>query len=105
MNIIIKTISSLTLLLVLFLFSCKKKSDPVLVSKSAAREVQLLSFTALSPAVKAVIDPSTKTFKAEVPSGTDLDKLVPTITVSGKATVSPASGVVQDFTKTVTYTG
>ena len=104
MNIIIKTISSLTLLLVLFLFSCKKKSDPVPVSKSAAREIQSLSFTALSPAVTSVIDPSTKTITAEVPSGTDLAKLVPTITVSGKATVSPASGVVQDFTKTVTYT-
>ena len=36
--------------------------------------------------------------------GTDLTALVPTITVSRRATVSPESGVVQDFSGPVLYT-
>ena len=39
-----------------------------------------------------------------MPAGTDVTNLVPTITVSAGATVSPASGVATDFTNPVTYT-
>lgn len=38
-----------------------------------------------------------------MPIGTDLSKLTPEITVSGGASITPASGVEQDFTKPVTY--
>ena len=41
----------------------------------------------------------TDTIKAE-----ELAALVPTIKISEKATISPASGVAQDFSKPVTYT-
>ena len=40
----------------------------------------------------------------ELPEGTDLTALVPEITVSQGAVVSPESGVAQDFTSPVTYT-
>jgi hypothetical protein len=39
-----------------------------------------------------------------VPDGTNVAALTPTIAVSGGASVSPASGVTQDFTGPVTYT-
>jgi len=54
--------------------------------------------------VDATIDASTKAITATVPAATDVTKLVPTITLSDKATVSPASGVAQDFSKEVSYT-
>ena len=52
----------------------------------------------------ATIDQTAKTIKAELPAATDLTKLTPTITLSTGATVAPASGVVQDFSKDVVYT-
>jgi hypothetical protein len=39
-----------------------------------------------------------------VPSGTAVTSLVPTVAVSAGASVSPASGVAQDFTSPATYT-
>lgn len=39
-----------------------------------------------------------------VPFGTDVTSLVPTITISSKATISPLSEVAQDFTNPVIYT-
>lgn len=40
---------------------------------------------------------------AEVPNGTDVTKLKPTITISKDATVSPKSGAQKDFTDPVSY--
>lgn len=56
-----------------------------------------------------VVDETAKTIKFAVSADAtsdDLSKLMPTIEVSEKATVTPASGAVQDFSngKTVTYT-
>ena len=48
------------------------------------------------------INENTITFN--VLDGTDITNLTPTITVSEGATVTPASGVAQDFTNPVTYT-
>jgi hypothetical protein len=47
---------------------------------------------------------SCQNFAAKVPIGTNLTSLAPTITISDGATVSPASGVAQNFTNPVTYT-
>lgn len=59
-------------------------------------------FEGLSPRVEATITGTAIT--AEVPNGTDLTALVPTIEVAMAATVAPASGVAQDFSSPVTYT-
>ncbi|WP_153730444.1 DUF5011 domain-containing protein [Sporosarcina obsidiansis] len=58
------------------------------------------------PSLKAVgvIDHKTGTIDVVVPKGTDRSKLKPTITTSNLKSVSPASGIQQDFTKKVTYT-
>jgi hypothetical protein len=58
----------------------------------------------VSETVQGVIDEEAKTINAIVPHGTNLGSLAPTITVSPGATVSPASGEVQDFTSQVVYT-
>ena len=41
---------------------------------------------------------------ANVPFGTDLTALVPTIEVSDFATVNPASGVAADFSSAISFT-
>ncbi len=52
----------------------------------------------------ASIDGTEHTITIEVERGTDLTDLTPTITISNNATVSPLSGVSQDFSNPVTYT-
>ena len=74
------------------------------VGKSPAKELTAFAFNGLTPAVTATIDPTTKVISATLPAGTDATKLVPTITLSPKATVTPATGAAQDFSKAVTYT-
>ncbi len=72
--------------------------------KSSAKDITKFSFAALSPAIDATIDATAKTISATVPAATDVTKLVPTIATSAKATVSPATGAAQDFSKEVSYT-
>ncbi len=49
------------------------------------------------------IDQTTKTITVYVPAAIGLTNLVPTITYSANATITPATGVPQDFTQPVTY--
>ena len=49
------------------------------------------------------IDQTTKTITVYVPASVGLTGLVPTITYSANATITPASGVAQDFTQPVQY--
>ncbi len=72
--------------------------------KSSQKQLLSFSFDELNPVVKATINQTTFGITAEVPSTTNIKALKPTITVSDKATVSPASGVSQDFTNPVSYT-
>jgi hypothetical protein len=72
--------------------------------KSSAKDITAFAFNGLNPAVNGTVDATAKTISATLAAGTDATKLVPTVTVSAKATVSPASGVAQDFSKAVTYT-
>lgn len=74
------------------------------VPKSSEKQITGFTFAALTPALSASIDQSAHKITATVPTDVDLTKLVPTITVSAKATVSPASGAVQNFSNPVNYT-
>ena len=74
--------------------SCKKQNG----------DKQIISFEFTTPAAIGVIDENAKTITVGVPLMTDVTALVPVIKVSDKATVSPASGVTQNFTYPVTYT-
>jgi hypothetical protein len=61
-------------------------------------------FSSLNPVVEAVVDDEAKTITATVPFGTDVTGLSPAIELPERATVHPASGVVQNFTHPVEYT-
>lgn len=98
-----KTLYTFALGLLLILGSCSKKdSTPTPVTKSADKDITGFNFGALN--VTSSIDGGAKTISAAVQSGTNRNGLVPTITVSAKAAVSPGSEVAQDFTNVVTYT-
>ncbi|MBN1314356.1 MAG: putative Ig domain-containing protein [Anaerolineales bacterium] len=69
---------------------------------AASSEKAIITFTI--PTGTTVINEAAKTITVTVPFGTAVTALIPTITVSPNATVSPLSGVAQDFTNPVTYT-
>ena len=87
-----KTIS-IAAILVLGVVSCKKDDAK-----------QIIDFSFTSPQAVGIIDESAKSIIVNVPTGTNITALTPTIKVSKKATVSPSSGVVQNFTNSVKYT-
>ena len=75
-------------------FSCEKPSSN--------KQITAFGFTA--PPATGMINEDAKTITVTVPQGTNVTALVPIITVSDKATVTPASGIAQNFTHPVTYT-
>ncbi len=84
----------ISLLLLGWLTSCKK--EPQLSSQSS-----ILSFSFATPPATGTITGTN--IAVSVPFGTDLTSLVPTISISEKATISPASGLARNFSSPVTY--
>jgi len=80
------------------------KTATCTVTVTLPSEKKIISFTIPGQIGETIIDHDKHTIKVFVPRGTDKTKLVPTISVSEGATVSPASGVEVDFTSQVTYT-
>jgi eukaryotic-like serine/threonine-protein kinase len=111
-------IKLLSILLCLFAiaWACKKPEEkvtpvipvlptkPIETVKSAAKDITKFSFAALSTILNTNIDASLGAITGNVPASYLISQLVPTITISDKATISPATGVAQDFSKEVTYT-
>ena len=60
-------------------------------------------FDFASPATTGGVNEGAKTIVLTVPNGTDVTALIPTIIMTG-ASISPVSGLAQDFTSPVTYT-
>src|SRR5687768_822868 len=81
---------SLSAVILLQLSSCKS-DDPEPVPPSDGKQITAFSFA--TPAATGTIDNTTRAISIEVPIGTNVTALVPTITFSDKATISPASGV------------
>jgi hypothetical protein len=63
----------------------------------------ITEFKFTSPAALGTINEGAKTISVNVPAGTNLTNLIPTITHTG-ASVSPASGTACNFSSPVTYT-
>ena len=89
------------------ILSCEKNNSPTPTkppapTKSSEKQITEFKFAALNPVVSAVIDQTTRKISANVPAS--LTALIPTISLSDKAILSPASGVVQNFNKPVSYT-
>ncbi|MDD5639323.1 MAG: fibrinogen-like YCDxxxxGGGW domain-containing protein, partial [Candidatus Pacebacteria bacterium] len=70
-------------------------------AQSSAKAITAFSFA--SPAVTGTINETNHTVAVTVPYGTNVTSLTPTITISTDATISPLSGVAQNFTNPVTY--
>ncbi len=87
-----------------FCFSACSSDDEEETKNSEKSNASLItSFKFTNPTVDATIDQEKKTIVAELPEGTVVTALAPTIVVSDKATVFPASGEAQDFSKVVKY--
>jgi uncharacterized repeat protein (TIGR02543 family) len=71
------------------------------VAANPAKSITAFNFT--SPAATGLINNTVHTIAVNVPYGTDITGLIPTITHTG-ASISPASGVAQNFTNGVAYT-
>lgn len=65
-------------------------------------EARILSFV-INDIYTGAIDQDAKTITVYVPASVGVDNLVPTIVYSQNATITPGSGVPQDFTAPVTY--
>ena len=76
----------------------------VTVAATASSEKKILSFEIEGITEDAVIDAGNHTVSMVLPFGTDLTALVPVIEISAGATISPESGVAQDFSSPVEYT-
>lgn len=65
-------------------------------------EARITAFT-INDIYQGTIDQTAKTIVVYVPASENLSALVPTITYSQNATITPASGQAQDFSQPVTY--
>ena len=71
---------------------------------ATGKDIITFKFEGLTPVVAGVVSTSNKTVSLEVPAGTSLAALVPTITLSPNAIISPLSGVANSFAAPATYT-
>jgi hypothetical protein len=111
-----KTRTKISIILALFViaWACKKPDEktpisqtpapPLVVIKSSANDILTFSFKSTNPKVTSKVDLSNKEITAIIPMEADLKKLVPSITISEKASISPANDLMQDFSKDVIYT-
>lgn len=74
------------------------------VAPATEKDIIAFKFADLTPPVTGIVVSADKKVSLEVPAGTNVTALVPAITISAFATVSPLSGVAQNFTSPVAYT-
>jgi hypothetical protein len=91
------------LLFFLLAISCSKTDDPTII-KRTEKEITSFKMSVQGQEVVAIISVIDKKISAVLPIGSDVKAIAPTITISDKATISPQSGVAQDFTNPVKYT-
>jgi hypothetical protein len=72
---------------------------PTVNSLSSTKSIITFSINSTSGTINA----STKSITLKLPIGTAIDNLAPFITISSKATISPASGTTQNFSNPVSY--
>lgn len=75
----------------------------VTVAKNSENDIKTFDFNDLSPSVSGIIDEQKREIELVLPHGTTQMRYAPTITYSEGASISPASGVEQDFSTPVTY--
>ncbi len=70
---------------------------------SSQKTITAFNFTNLTPNVTGVIDENNHSVSLAVPFGTDVTNLVPAISISDKASVSPNNNMAQNFANPVNY--
>jgi hypothetical protein len=73
------------------------------VAKNAEAKILKFKFAGLNPAVEGVVNEAEKTVKLTVPYGTNVASIVPSVTYSANAAISPNSEVAQNFSNPVVY--
>jgi hypothetical protein len=92
-------------LLLFTVIGCKKDdSTPDPGSKLVSVGKQITYFKIVTPAATGIIDTTNKAISVTVPIGTVLTGLVTDISIAAGHTITPASGVAQNFTTPVVYT-
>lgn len=92
----------LSILPFLLIISCSPKDlDP---PKSSAKSILSFSFNTFNPVINTEIDSVQRLITATLPIGTPIINLVPSISISPKATISPLPDIPQDFSKPLIYT-
>ncbi|MCK4654241.1 MAG: SBBP repeat-containing protein, partial [Candidatus Cloacimonetes bacterium] len=74
------------------------------LSSILSAENDILSFQIPEQIGETVIDDVEHTVQLDVPAGTNVTALIPTIEISDFATIDPESGTPQDFTEPIEYT-
>ena len=92
------------LVLAFGLFASCSGNDSRTPTPSVSSETNISTFTIPSQEGTTAINYTSHTISVAMPLGESVLALVPTITTSDGATISPLSGVVQNFTSPVTYT-
>jgi hypothetical protein len=73
-------------------------------SKIVSVGKQITYFKIVTPAATGIIDTTNKAVSVTVPIGTVLTSLVTDISIAAGHTITPASGVAQNFSHPVVYT-
>jgi len=94
----------LSMCLLLIFASCSKDSDETVETQSKSNKNEVLEFSISIQDTKTELVINSNEIRQAFPSTVDLTSLTPEIAISEKATISPKSGVTQDFSKEVTYT-
>ena len=82
----------------------KSRQYVVIVTVASNTEATINSFVFSNPATTGIVNDNNSYIYLTVTAGTNLTNLTPSIAVSVGATISPASGVPQDFINPVIYT-
>jgi len=83
--------------------STQEYTVTVTVAANSAKAITAFNLNGLTPNVTGTVNEGAKTIALNVPYGTDVTALVPTITHSG-VSITSNSGIAQNFTSPVTYT-
>ncbi|HET9055976.1 MAG TPA: PQQ-binding-like beta-propeller repeat protein [Chitinophagaceae bacterium] len=98
---------SLVFTIIIILFISCSKNDPITFTPAILdSSKEILAFNLKKPdgtILPITVTILSDTIKAELPFGTNLINLIPEITIKG-ATISPASGIAQNFSSPITYT-
>jgi hypothetical protein len=87
----------------LFMYACEETTFNEGPFISKRKQLISFAFNDLALPSTANVNEESQTITARLPFGTDLTNLSPTIAISEKATVTPPSGISNDFSDTTTY--